>query len=201
MNTFTNYEDIANHIAKKREDEIVNQLNEHISRGLIEIEHTPQHFVSDPFVPGKIEIRTGVRLKLKEQQYIESLEKKIEAIKQHMKLPNKDLNWIYYLENEIMNDTQIKENKLKKLVSVEEVDGEGLLGLLGQQVDVFCMNYIYAGILSGVNDEYIKLDNAHIVYSTGDFKSPTYNDAQKISDSFYVQKNSIESFGKSSKKL
>ncbi len=90
---------------------------------------------------------------------------------------------------------------MKKLVKVEEVEGEGLIGLLGQQVDVFCINYIYAGILSGVNNEYIKLDNVHIVYSTGDFKLPTYADAQKIADSFYIQKNSIESFGKSSKKL
>ena len=90
---------------------------------------------------------------------------------------------------------------MKKLVQVEEVDNEGFIGLLGQEITIFCMNYIYAGKLTGVNIEYVKLENAHIVYSTGAFTDKSYSDAQKISEEFYVQKNSIESFGKTKKVL
>jgi hypothetical protein len=31
---------------------------------------------------------------------------------------------------------------MKKIVSVTEVEGEGLIGLLGENVILFCMNYI-----------------------------------------------------------
>jgi hypothetical protein len=36
---------------------------------------------------------------------------------------------------------------MKKIVNVQEVDGEGLVALLGERVELFCMNYIYAGTL------------------------------------------------------
>lgn len=90
---------------------------------------------------------------------------------------------------------------MKKLVKVEEVDNEGFLGLLGQDVIIFCMNYIYAGVLVGVNDTFVKLDNAHIVYATGDFNSKNYSDAQRIAKEFFIQLNSVESFGKTEKEL
>jgi len=83
---------------------------------------------------------------------------------------------------------------MKKLVKVEEVAGEGFLALMGQTVTIFCMNYIYAGILIGVNDEFVKLENAHIVYETGAFGDKKFKDAQRVSNEFYVQKNSIESY-------
>lgn len=83
---------------------------------------------------------------------------------------------------------------MKKLVKVEEVAGEGFLALFGETVTVFCMNYIYAGTLTGVNDEFIKLENAHIVYETGAFSEKSFKDAQKVSATLYIQKNSIESF-------
>jgi len=79
--------------------------------------------------------------------------------------------------------------------SVEEVDGEGLIGLIGETVMLFCLNYIYAGKLVGVNDSCIKLENAHIVYSTGAFTGKKFSDAQKIGDEYYVNSACIESFG------
>lgn len=85
---------------------------------------------------------------------------------------------------------------MKKLVKVEEVDGEGLLALMGETITLFCLNYIYAGVLVGVNDTFIKLENAHIVYETGAFTDKKFKDAQKISkDVFYVTSSSIESYG------
>lgn len=83
---------------------------------------------------------------------------------------------------------------MKKIVKVEEVEGEGLVGLMGQRVTLFCMNYIYTGELVGVNDDFCKLDEAAIVYDTGSFSDKTWADAQKLPDSCYVMLGSIESF-------
>jgi hypothetical protein len=83
---------------------------------------------------------------------------------------------------------------MKKLVKVEEVEGEGLVGLMGQRVTLFCMNYIYTGELVGVNDNFCKLDGAAIVYETGPLSEPGFKDAQKLPDSCYVMLGSIESF-------
>ena len=83
---------------------------------------------------------------------------------------------------------------MKKLVKVEEVAGEGFLALLGQTVTIFGMNYIYAGTLVGVNETFIKLENGHIIYETGDFSEKKFKDAQKVSNELYIQLNSIESF-------
>lgn len=85
---------------------------------------------------------------------------------------------------------------MKQLVKVEEVEAEGLLALMGQRVLVFCLNYIYAGTLVGVNSTYIKLEDAAIVYETGPFTSKGYTDAQKLpGPAWYVQTSAIESFG------
>jgi len=90
---------------------------------------------------------------------------------------------------------------MKKLVQVQEVEGEGLEGLLGEQVLLFAMNYIYTGTLSGVNDKFVKLDNARIVYETGPFNENNFKDAQILPHAQYVMLTSIESFGKTNKKL
>ena len=90
----------------------------------------------------------------------------------------------------------LKEKQMKKLVKVEEVSGEGLIGLLGDTVTLFCLNYIYAGKLIGVNETFVQLENAHIVYETGAFSDKKFKDAQKISNTvFYVQISAIEGFG------
>lgn len=84
---------------------------------------------------------------------------------------------------------------MKKLVQVTEVDGEGLVALMGQTVTLFCMNYIYAGKLVGVNTTFVKLENAHIVYETGAFSDKKFKDAQLIAKEYYIQTGAIESFG------
>jgi hypothetical protein len=84
---------------------------------------------------------------------------------------------------------------MKKLVKVEEVEGEGLIGLMGKVVTLFCLNYIYTGILVGVNDTYVKLEKAKIVYETGGFGDKTYKDAQALPNDWYVRMDCIESFG------
>lgn len=85
---------------------------------------------------------------------------------------------------------------MKKLVKVEEVSGEGLLALMDENVTLFCLNYIYTGKLVGVNDTYVKLEKAAIVYETGAFSDPCFKDKQNLPNDWYVQISAIESFGK-----
>ena len=83
---------------------------------------------------------------------------------------------------------------MKKIVTVTEVDGEGLEALLSKQVMLFCLNYIYTGTLTGVNKTCVLLENASIVYSTGAFNKTSFDDAQKLPHNHYVQTSAIESF-------
>ncbi len=85
---------------------------------------------------------------------------------------------------------------MKKLVKVEEVEGEGLMALMGQRITLMCMNYFYTGELVGVNETCVMLKNPSVVYETGAYTEPEWADAQKLpSDEYYVMINSIESFG------
>ena len=83
---------------------------------------------------------------------------------------------------------------MKKLVSVTEVEGEGLMSLLGQRVTLFCLNYIYAGKLAGVNETCVLLEEAAIVYETGAFTDSKWKDAQGLPSPLYVMLGAIESF-------
>ena len=86
-----------------------------------------------------------------------------------------------------------KENIMKVLV---ESSSEGLEGLVGKEVTLFCVNYIYAGKLIGVNATCVKLENPKIVYETGDFNEKNWKDAQALPNKyFYVQLSAVESFG------
>lgn len=85
---------------------------------------------------------------------------------------------------------------MKKLVKVEEVAGEGLVGLMGEKVTLFCLNYIYHGTLTGVNDTFVQLEDPSIVYSTGAFTDKNFADIQRLPKKhWYVQISAIESFG------
>lgn len=84
---------------------------------------------------------------------------------------------------------------MKKLVKVEEVEGEGLVGLMGQNVTFFCAVYIYTGKLVGVNETFAKLESPKIVYETGAFTDKTWKDAQALPNEIYIQLSAVESFG------
>jgi len=88
---------------------------------------------------------------------------------------------------------------MKKIVQTVEVEGEGLESLLGEKVMLFCLNYIYTGLLKGVNKSCVLLEEAAIVYETGEFSSKKFKDAQSLPFPIYVQTNAIESFGKTDK--
>ena len=81
---------------------------------------------------------------------------------------------------------------MKKLV---EVSDEGLEGLMGERITLFCLNYIYTGKLTGVNKTCVLLEDAAIVYETGELTSERWKDAQKFPNDWYVSTSAIESFG------
>ena len=83
---------------------------------------------------------------------------------------------------------------MKKIV--QEVTSEGFEKLLGERVTLFCANYIYTGVLSGVNESCVLLTDAAVVYETGPFMDKKWKDVQSLPDSWYVQINAVESFGK-----
>lgn len=79
---------------------------------------------------------------------------------------------------------------------VIEVPNEGLVTFLDKEVLLFGLNYIYAGKLTGVNDTFVKIEGAKIVYETGNFTAKGYTDAQNLPQgTWYVQRSAIESFG------
>lgn len=88
---------------------------------------------------------------------------------------------------------------MKKLVQVQDVEGEGLVSLLGEKVLLFCVNYIYTGRLAGVNASCVLLEEPAIVYETGTFSDKSFKDAQPLGLPLYVQTGSIEAFGKTLK--
>jgi ferredoxin-fold anticodon binding domain-containing protein len=85
---------------------------------------------------------------------------------------------------------------MKKLIQVQEVEGQGLEALLGKTVLLFCVNYIYTGVLIGVNEHDIILDKAGIVYETGAFTDKKLKDCQFLpSSEWRIRTSAIESYG------
>jgi len=77
-------------------------------------------------------------------------------------------------------------DNMKKVI--ETVEGEGLEKYLGEKILLLCANYFYTGILKGVNESCVLLEDAYLVYETGEWSASSYKDAQKLP-------GCIESFG------
>ena len=73
----------------------------------------------------------------------------------------------------------------------------GLEGLMGEQVLLLCGNYFYSGKLVGVNKTVVALEDASIVYETGEWSLKAWKDAQSMGPGeTYVRIQWIESFRK-----
>lgn len=84
---------------------------------------------------------------------------------------------------------------MKKLV--QEIENEGFEKLLGETVTLFCLNYFYNGKLVGVNETCVLLQDPKLIYETGKWSDSQWKDAQDMDiDELYIQKQAIESFGK-----
>jgi len=83
------------------------------------------------------------------------------------------------------------------MIKVIEVKGEGLEAFLNQKVILFCANYFYAGVLTGVNKTFVKLTDPQIVYETGPFSDAKWKDAQSLNvPELYIRIPMIESFAR-----
>jgi hypothetical protein len=83
---------------------------------------------------------------------------------------------------------------MKRLI--EEIETEGLDKLIGEVVTLLCMNYFYTGKLIGVNANDVLLENAYIIYETGEWKDVAWKDAQYVCKELYVRVAAIEAYGK-----
>ena len=85
---------------------------------------------------------------------------------------------------------------MKQLIKVIEIEGGSLETLLNQQVFLQCVRYIYAGVLVGVNETFVKIENPRVVYETGPWSSKEWKDAQSMGiPALYIQRAAIEAFG------
>ena len=81
---------------------------------------------------------------------------------------------------------------------IETTEANAFESLLGEDVLIFCLNYIYTGKLVAVNETTLSLSSPKIVYETGSFSEKEYKDAQPLQcDTWHILLSSIESFGKS----
>ena len=81
---------------------------------------------------------------------------------------------------------------MKKLINENQASMEDIIG---EQVTIFCCNYIYTGKLVGVNTSFVELVEAKIVYETGSLTSNLWKDAQELPHRWSIMKGAIESWG------
>ena len=86
---------------------------------------------------------------------------------------------------------------MKRAVTLVETEVDGLDKLIGEYVELYCLNYIYCGRLVGVNGVDVCLAECQIVYETGKLSD---HSGYKFAESFdqeerFVQKSHIESYG------
>jgi hypothetical protein len=86
---------------------------------------------------------------------------------------------------------------MKRVMNVVETNVDGLEKLLGEYVELYCLNYIYCGRLIGVNEADVCLAECQIVYETGKLSDHTgYKSAEPFDqEERFVQKAHIESYG------
>lgn len=75
---------LAKEVAKEQERVILDQLNELISRGLLVVESTQPILVQDPY-SAKVTVQQSCKLLLKDQEYIQKLETRVEELEHILK--------------------------------------------------------------------------------------------------------------------
>jgi len=82
---------------------------------------------------------------------------------------------------------------MKRIVESNELTG--FEAMLGEKISLFCGIYIYTGVLSGINSDYLELTECKIVYETGSLTEGDWKDAQSIPSPWRVMRQAIESWG------
>jgi|SRR5271166_68539 len=89
------------------------------------------------------------------------------------------------------------EAELSSTSEVKEASGGWEL-LLNKKVLILCVGYFYVGKLTGVNDEFVELENAFVLYYAEDFSPAKWkkeNMDKLPGKKWNVQLGSVESFG------
>ena len=77
---------------------------------------------------------------------------------------------------------------LKEINSMED--------LIGETYCFQCARYIYHGTVKFVNESYITLKDAGVVFETGEYSSKYAEDLQKLPNGVKIMRQSIEAFYK-----
>lgn len=86
---------------------------------------------------------------------------------------------------------------MKRIVNVVETEGDGLQSLLGEFVQLWCLNYIYSGKLVGVNEHDVVLAEAVVVYETGKLTDKQFKFAEPVAaDELFIRTAAIESYSR-----
>ena len=81
---------------------------------------------------------------------------------------------------------------MKKII---EVDCNGFDDMLGERIQVWCGNYIYAGKLLCSNELFIELTDCGVVYETGPLADKGFKDKQLTPGNLRINRAWIESWG------
>lgn len=87
-------------------------------------------------------------------------------------------------------------SKIKDLLKEEDELVKDLSQLKGKLYTFWCTRYIYHGVVKAVNKSFITLENASIVYETGEFSSKSASQIEKLPYDCNIMLQSIESFQK-----
>ena len=83
---------------------------------------------------------------------------------------------------------------MKRVMTTTD-DFSDLDTMLGEKVTLIGGVYIYTGVLSGVSDVHVKLDDPKLVYETGPLMDSEWKDAQSLPSPWRVMLANIESWG------
>jgi len=91
-----------------------------------------------------------------------------------------------------VNDEVLK--KIEKLIDDEEtIEVDSINDFVGQKLAFQCARYIYFGKIKKVNEVFIELEDACIVYDTGEWSNSKASDIQKSpKGKIYLMRQSIE---------
>lgn len=68
--------------------------------------------------------------------------------------------------------------------------------LRGRKIMVWCRNFIYSGVLTDYDEDFVEITDPFVVYETGALTDKTFKDAQPLpQDSWLVFRSAAESIG------
>ena len=100
-----------------------------------------------------------------------------------------------------MPTLEVSEETLSKIkeqlgdeIQVKEI--ETLEDLIGETYLFQCARYIYHGKVKSITATYVELEDAGVVFETGEYDSSSPNDRQPLPHNAFVMRQSIEAFYK-----